>query len=360
MRELRGAIPERCFRPNLAISLAYAAMSVGLTIGSAVLAWRFIPLDWRAAPLWIAYAIVCGTFAIGAWVIAHECGHGAFSTDQRVCDTVGFVLHSALLVPYFSWQRSHGIHHAKTNHVIEGETHVPPRLEHPSGAESPPDRGNVVEPVRTSFIVFGRLLFGWPMYLLFGTTGGPERGTTSHFWPFRPFSRALFPSRLNRKVLASSAGVATTIGLLIWWTAAAGTPWAPILFYVGPYLVCNAWLVGYTWLQHTNHDIPHYDETEWSFVRGAFCSVDRPYGVVFDTLHHRIGSTHVAHHICASIPHYRAAEATAAIEQAYPDLYRYDPTGVPLALWRAGADCVAVQQSTDGWRFRQLGDVNAR
>ena len=28
-------------------------------------------------------------------------------------------------VPYFSWQRSHAVHHAKTNHMTEGETHVP-------------------------------------------------------------------------------------------------------------------------------------------------------------------------------------------------------------------------------------------
>jgi hypothetical protein len=36
-------------------------------------------------------------------VIAHECGHQAFSKWQAVNDAVGLVLHSLLLVPYYSW-----------------------------------------------------------------------------------------------------------------------------------------------------------------------------------------------------------------------------------------------------------------
>jgi omega-6 fatty acid desaturase (delta-12 desaturase) len=39
----------------------------------------------------------------GIWVIAHECGHGAFSDYSWVNDLVGFTMHSLLLVPYYSW-----------------------------------------------------------------------------------------------------------------------------------------------------------------------------------------------------------------------------------------------------------------
>ena len=83
---------------------------------------------------------------------------------------------------------------------------------------------------------------------------------------------------------------------------------------VGPYLVVNFWLVLYTWLQHTDVDVPHLDDPHWNPVRGAFLTVDRPYGPVLDFLHHRIGSTHVAHHLCHQIPHYHAKEATEAIK----------------------------------------------
>ena len=83
--------------------------------------------------MWVLYALVAGTFAFGPWVIAHECGHGAFSRHRWLEHLVGFVLHTALLVPYFSWQRSHAVHHAKTNHLDEGESHVPLRADMDSG-----------------------------------------------------------------------------------------------------------------------------------------------------------------------------------------------------------------------------------
>lgn len=76
-------------------------------------------------PVWVLYAVVCGTVAQGLWVLGHECGHGAFSKHKLANDIFGFVIHTALFVPYFSWQHSHAVHHAKNNHLTLGETHVP-------------------------------------------------------------------------------------------------------------------------------------------------------------------------------------------------------------------------------------------
>ena len=76
-------------------------------------------------PVWILYAILSGTTAMGFWVLAHECGHGAFSKNKTLETSIGYVLHSILLVPYFSWQRSHSIHHRFTNHItkaVQGRT----------------------------------------------------------------------------------------------------------------------------------------------------------------------------------------------------------------------------------------------
>ena len=41
-----------------------------------------IPLHAAFLPLWLCYAVVTGTVAMGLWVLAHECGHGAFSDNR--------------------------------------------------------------------------------------------------------------------------------------------------------------------------------------------------------------------------------------------------------------------------------------
>jgi fatty acid desaturase len=89
------------------------------------------------------------------------------------------------------------------------------------------------------------------------------------------------------------------------------------------------------------HPFPHpFTPTPYSNLplpttgAGAFLTLDRPYGRLFDWLHHRIGSTHVAHHIDCTIPHYHAREATDAIAAAFPKAYLYDPTPVHQVIPR--------------------------
>ena len=130
-------IPDHCFEISTARSLAHLALSLVLTAIPVALAVAFLPLTWAWAPAWVLYALVTGTAAIGLWVLAHECGHGAFSRNRVLQDTVGFVLHTAMVVPYFSWQRSHAVHHAKTNHLTQGETHVPRPRPAPGTATKP-------------------------------------------------------------------------------------------------------------------------------------------------------------------------------------------------------------------------------
>lgn len=352
MQEVLRAIPSHCFERDTAKSLAYAAVSTAITVGCGLAAYAFLPLTAAAWPLWVAYAFVTGTAATGCWVAAHECGHGAFSDNKTIQDTVGYILHSLLLVPYFSWQRSHAVHHSRTNHVLEGETHVPARLGTEDASVVFKLRKLLGEGPFTFLNLVGVFAFGWPVYLLTGASGGPVRGATNHFIPSAGAQgkHALFPGKWAKKVWQSDVGVIAVLGALAAWAAHSGIATVAAL-YVGPYMVTNFWLVLYTWLQHTDVDVPHFEGDDWNLVKGAFMTIDRPYGPVFDFLHHRIGSTHVAHHINHTIPHYHAKEATEALATAFPDLYLYDPTPIATATWRVGSKCIAVVKQGNEWVF---------
>ncbi len=350
-QQVLAAIPEECFERSLVKSSLYLLASLILTIGPGVAAYLFLPMTWTWLPAWVAYAMYTGTAATGCWVVAHECGHRAFCKSNFVQDAVGFVVHSALLVPYFSWQRSHALHHARTNHLDEGETHVPFRDTTAAGKAYAKWQASIGDEAFAVFTMFIKFVLGWPLYLMTGASGGPSRGTTNHFWPVKPFSSALFPGKWAGKVWLSSLGIIAALCGLGWWTYAAGSIVPVLALYVGPYLIVNFWLVLYTWLQHTDVDIPHFDSDEWNWVLGAFMTIDRPYGPVFDFLHHRIGSTHVAHHIDARIPHYNAKRATEALQEAFPNLYLYDPTPISKALWRVATTCNVVSRADFGWKY---------
>ena len=52
--------------------------------------------------VWSLYGFWAGLFATGLWVVAHECGHQAFSESKFINNSVGWVLHSACAI-FFSF-----------------------------------------------------------------------------------------------------------------------------------------------------------------------------------------------------------------------------------------------------------------
>lgn len=343
-REVMAAIPKECWKKDTFKSMCYAVFSTSLTVALGVAAYTFIPLKAAFLPVWALYAAVTGTVATGAWVVAHECGHDAFSDNKTLQDAVGYVLHSALLVPYFSWQRSHAVHHSRTNHMEEGETHVPFTIDSVKGTANYVLKEKLGRTLWNVVNLFIHLVVGWPAYLMTGATGGTKYGVTNHFWPTKPFSGKLFPTDfLKKRVWLSDVGCAATVAALACWAIKAKSVWPVMAVYVGPYIATNFWLVLYTWLQHTDVDVPHFTDKDWDWVKGTFMTIDRPYPKVIDFLHHKIGTTHVAHHVAHQIPHYNAQKATDALKAAFPDLYLYDPTPIHKAMVRVGEHCVAVK-----------------
>ena len=287
------------------------------------------------------YSLVTGTILTGIWVIGHECGHGAFGDNWIQNDLVGFLLHSFLLVPYFSWKYSHNKHHKYTNHLVLGDTHVPP-LKRPFTFL----RTTLGDDAFAFIDVIMHLILGWPLYLFNYATGGrTQSDLTSRLDPKKSKSHFVSSSQVMKpswKIELSTAGCLVTICIISYYGL-----W---YWYIGPYLVVNSWLVLYTWLQHTHPDVPHYGEDKFTFLKGALSTIDRPYPYIIDELHHHIGTTHVLHHLNFSIPHYRAQEYTKEIKKVLGEYYLYDPMPIHKALFRSARECVYVE-SVEGTQY---------
>ena len=370
-RSLIAAIPDYCFtRPVLksyffiARDALFAAITAGVTAKvllptayalSAVLppalAWVFPTL------VWVAYAVAQGTVLTGLWVIGHECGHQSFSPWTVVNDATGFVIHTALLVPYWSWKLSHAKHHKYTNHTTSGETHVPNLATEVVGFRKL--ASSLGEDAFSALNVFQHLVFGWPAYLVANATGGREtydkvplteaKAGCLSMTHFVGSGSQLYEPKFHMKIWASGAGVIAMIGGLV--KAAQTYGAAPVLlWYVAPYTVVNMWLVLYTWLQHCHEDIPHLGEDSFTWIRGALSTVDRPYPWLVDQLHHHIGTTHVLHHLFSRIPHYHAEAASKAMQAELREAYRYDPTPIVVATFQTATKCIFIDD-TDGVQY---------
>lgn len=294
---------------------------------------------------WTLYWIIQGQIFTGLWVIGHECGHGGFSESSIISDITGIVIHTCLLVPYFSWKISHRRHHSNTGNVGKDEVFVP--LLAPTGDHQIYDQFSDDNVLVHTFNSIKRLLsiatmltFGWPLYLLINSTGHqtyPKGSWVNHFLPNSP----IFTTTRERiLVFCSDLFLGVWIYALVQIANVIGSM-NVLYYYVGAYIVNNAFLVLITFLQHTDYALPHYAENEWDWLRGALATVDRDFGIL-NYFHHHISDTHIAHHLFSSLPHYHAQEATEAIKPILKNYYRMDRRPIFDSLWEIFGECIYV------------------
>lgn len=376
--DIKAVIPVHCFERSYVKSIYYTirdtVWAVGCVYGTSQILSTDIPTTsisdfalWVIG--WNLYAFAMGTIMFGPWILGHECGHGAFSPNQTFNDCFGFVLHHIVLVPYFAWQYSHAKHHRRVNHLMDGESHVPSD-KNDVGLTKTNERFSYLAILHEAFGDSGFAAFrlgfyligGYPIYLMgFGSTGKLSHDGTplnneiiDHY---RPNSK-MFPSKVFWKIFASTVTQFSIVGGLLY-IGQFHTGHLPVfLWYWAPYLWVNAWLVIYTWLHHTDASVPHYGSDEWTWLKGALATIDRPYGI-FDYFHHRIGSTHVVHHLFHELPWYHAYEATDAVKAFLEPkgLYNYDPTPFPIAMWQLAHDCHYVESREGIQYYKSLVDV---
>jgi len=382
--DVRRAIPAHCFERSVVTSFRYLLVDLAAVALLYYLS-RFIDptfTDDRFGSLggfllrsvaWTAYWWIQGNVMTGLWVIGHECGHGGFSDYEWLNDSVGLVVHSLLLVPFFSWKISHRRHHSNTGNLDRDEVFVPPHQLHTTptttGVATTPavvngsnghkhddhegEEGRLVmstyQSLKRTFYLTIRialmLTLGWPLYLLMNATGHtryPVDRWVNHFTPSSP----IFTTERERKQVAlSDAMLVAVLAGFGYLSYNYGFVWF-LKTYGIPYLITNLFLVLITFLQHTDPALPHYSGEHWDWLRGALTTIDRDYGYL-NVMHHHIADTHVVHHLFFSMPHYHAEEATRAVIPLLGDYYRCDRTPIVQAVYQSFAKCNYVSPDTD-------------
>jgi omega-6 fatty acid desaturase (delta-12 desaturase) len=262
VNDIRNAIPKHCFKRSGLRGLSYVARDIASLATTFFLFNKFvtaenIPSTPVRALIWAAYTVIQGFFGTGLWVLAHECGHQSFSPSKILNDTTGWICHSALLVPYFSWKISHGKHHKATGNMERDMVFVPKTRQ-----DYATRIGKMVHelhelteetPIATFIHCVAQQLFGWPMYLFGNVTGhnnherqhegrgkGMVNGYTTGVNHFNAAS-PLYEAKDGKLILLSDAGLAISIGVLTYLCKTHGFA-NMLVWYFLPYLWVNHWL----------------------------------------------------------------------------------------------------------------------
>jgi len=385
VKQLLDAIPAHCFHRSAFRSSLYIVQDVtviaacvyaALHIDSFLAKFNLSTVSFYAAriALYTLYTVVTGFFGTGLWIIAHEAGHQAFSSSKRINNSVGWVLHSALLVPFHSWRISHARHHAATNHLSRDEVFVP-RTRKQQGVSEMQEEGELLginvtatrqaelrealedTPIMICWNLFVRQIFGWPAYLMNNASGQLHYPPgTHHYTP----SAVIFKPNHKWQIIMSDVGVAITLGLLAFWGFKRSFAEVAVIYGI-PYLWVNHWLVLITFLQHTDPVLPHYSANKWTFARGALATIDRTFiGPIGAYVLHGICETHVAHHISSKVPHYNAWEATAALKEFLGPHYYRSEENILVSFYKCYRDCLFIDDGQDVVFFKNASGVAQR
>ncbi|RDB27054.1 Delta(12) fatty acid desaturase [Hypsizygus marmoreus] len=368
LKEIRSAIPPHLFVMKTRVGLAYLARDLSLAIIAWTLATYIDPFSTRPDiraffthagaevlrwSFWALYWWFQGLIFTGLWVIGHECGHGAFSDYQSLNDAIGFVIHSMLFTPYFSWKISHHRHHSNHASMERDEVYVPKTrsaLGIPENA-SAYDYDEILgdTPVYTLFMLVRQQLFAFPAYLLCNVSGQPNYPKwTNHFDP----NSILFTKSQRNAVIMSNIGI--TVVILFLRQASLNYGSSELVKYYGiPWLAVTHWFIMITYLHHTDPVVPHYRQNTWNVQRGAAATVDRPFlGWQGRFFLHDVAHYHVIHHFFPKLPFYNGEDATRHLKVFIGEHYISSDKPAFQALWENYNKCQFVEDSGEVLFYR--------
>ena len=335
LKDIRSAIPKECFNKSLPISLYYAVRD-----------WAIVFALYHFRESFFEHALI-GKLVwwnlVGFWgwclfVVGHDCGHGSFSNYSLINEVIGHICHAPLCVPFNGWRISHREHHQHHNDIHNDHSWRP---------------YTKTEYTQASRLVAGMarftplLLWLYPVYLVMESQECGFSG--NHFNPWSP----MFKKEERFGAGISALSVFAFLGFLFSNFSIS----EQIELYWVPYMIFVFWLDLVTYMQHTDEKAIYFRGEAWTYLRGALSTFDRTYrhmidplnlgyGRIIDHLHHNISDGHVVHHLFfTSIPHYNLRKATLAVEPVLGKYYRFDPTPLPIALYKSIRNCHFVDDN---------------
>lgn len=258
---------------------------------------------------------VAGLLLLRAFIIQHDCGHGAFFRKRAGNDWTGRALGVLTFTPYDCWSRSHTLHHANTGNLdARGFGDVDTLTVEEFRSLSPMKR-LFYRAYRHPIVLLG---IG-PAYLFL----------VRHRLPIGLMTAG---SKYWVSAIGTNAATAVILGCLIFLFGIVTTT----LVVIPTLLIAASTGVWLFYIQH-QFENAHWDKgTQWSFhdaaLRGSsYLDLAQP----LRWFTGNIGIHHV-HHLVSRIPFYRLPDAL----RAFPELRQVNRFTVPqtlrplmLALW---------------------------
>ena len=270
--------------PNLLRSLFELAVTLTPFVAIWALAWWMLSISTLLA---VALALLNAAFLVRAFMIQHDCGHGAFFKNRALSDWVGRALGILTLTPYDVWRRSHAIHHASTGNLDRRGTGDIPTLT----VQEYRDRTRFGR-LRYRLVRHPLFLFGVAPFYVFALQNRLPFGLMDAGW------------RIWVSALATDAAILVILGAIVWFGG-----WQVLVFVFLPTMLLAA-SIG-MWLFFVQHQFEHASwehEDDWN-VQAAALNGSSHYALpgVLRWFTANIGVHHV-HHLASRIPFYRLNE----------------------------------------------------
>jgi len=305
--------------------------------------WAVYAIKWS---LWSMYWFFQGLVGGAFFCTGNDAGHGPLSDYQPINHTIGFIAHTLLLTPYYSWRHSHHLHHKAIGSKERDENYLPKTRNEPNMASQESMKKADYEeifgetPVYTLLRVVIMQLLGSQLYNTLGRPLNPPG--TNHWFP----SPTLFKRSDRGPIIITNIGLSIWLAFLGVWTYNTSLA-IFIKYYFIPYLLTNHWIVMITYLQHTDPTIPHFRKDTWTFPRGASTTVDRPLLGWMGRFFLHVSHDHFAYHFFSLIPSYNGPELSKHVRKALGENYNSDSTNAWRALYRSFTNCEFVEDDGD-------------